>query len=511
MERITDFLGHIREKGVKLWSENGRLHFKAPKGTLTQEEIERLKVLREQIVALMESATVSEAAEPRFERRPQADRAPLTFSQLAHWNVYQLGERCSLRQIASATRLRGRLNVDLLRKSFADIIRRHDSLRTRITVVDGVPTQEIAESDDFELRIDDLTTLSESLREVEVKRIIDKFILQPINVAVDPLLGSRLVRLRDDEHVLIVAMEHMISDASSMNILLRDLFTAYAQAVKGRAFSLPAMPVQFADYAVWQRNGLSSWLETHGTYWSNRLSGRQRVRFPADRGLSAGTRPGWGRIPVQIGMPLKAELRHWCRLRRTTLAMGVLTAYIALLLRWCDVSEIIIQYVTDGRISRKLENAIGYFAGTLFLRVELREDDDFVDLMNRVTEEYCNAYEHADSCYMEAQLPRPEFARNSAFNWLRGPKIDLSELDDSEDAITCCPVPFEHPMLKIHERDNEPLIMLWDTEDDIVGDVCFSLALFSTETMERFKCNFLEFIRALLNQKDQRVKDVLLL
>lgn len=511
MDRIADVLGSVRKKGVRLWSVNGQLHYKAPKGALTQEEIERLRVSRGQIVALLERATGAETAESRLAPRPRFDRAPLAFSQLAHWHLYRLSERRAIRQIASATRLHGRLNIDALQKSVAEIVHRHDALRTRIVVCDGIPIQEISESSDCEPTMDDLTALSESFREVQVKRQIEQLIVEPIDVSVGPLFGIRLLRLRDDEHVLIVAMEHMISDAFSMNILLRDFFTVYMQALKGRTFSLPAIPVQFADYAVWQRNAQKSWIEKHGAYWNECLTGCQRLRFPEDQRLQTATRLGWGTVSLQIGRNLKAELREWCRLRRTTLVMSVFTAYVGLVLRWCDVSSAVIHYVTDGRVSPKIENTIGFFASVLYLRIGLLEDDNFVDLMNRVTEEYCKAYEHADYSYMAAQAPRPEFTRNTGFNWVpQGSKIDLSDLDGSEDAITCSPIRFAHPMVRNLELDGEPFVLLFDADDEIVGDVYFPVNRFSVDTMERFGRNFLVFIRALLRQPEKRVKDIVL-
>jgi hypothetical protein len=512
MDAVADVLLSVRKKGVRLWSKNGQLYYKAPKGALTQEEIERLRLSRGQVVALLGRNVAEEAAELRLGPRQGLDPAPLAFSQLAHWNLYQLRERPGMRQVASAMRLHGRLKIDALRQSVAEIVRQHDALRTRIVVYQGIPTQEIAESGDPELKVDDLTALPQGFREGEVKRLIEKLILEPIDVAVGPLWGVRLLRLRNDEHVLIVAMEHIISDGVSLNILFRDLLTGYVQALRGQNLSLPEVRAQFIDYAVWQRKAQKSWLEKHGAYWNKRLAGSQRLRFPEDRSAPTETRFGWTTLPVRIESDLKAELRRWCRLRRTTIVMSVFAAYVALVLRWCNASECVIQYQSDGRVASEVENTIGFFASVLYLRIGLLEGDKFIDLINRVTEEYCVAFEHADFSYFAAQLPLPEFVRNSAFNWLpQGSKLATSDLDGSEDAITCSPVRFAHPMVRNLEIDSEPSILLSDTDDEIIGDVYFPLSRFSRDTMERFGRNFLEFIRALLRQPEERVKDIVLL
>jgi hypothetical protein len=191
--------------------------------------------------------------------------------------------------------------------------------------------------------------------------------------------------------------------------------------------------------------------------------------------------------------------------------MSVFTAYFGLVLRWCNTSEAVIQYQSDGRANATMENTIGYFASVLFLRVAINEDDSSVDLMNRVTESYCEAYEHADFSYLVARESLPEFARNSGFNWIpRVAKTGITELSGSELGVTCCPVRFEHPMMKSLEIDAEPSILLSDTDDEIIGEVWFPLNRFSAETMERFGRNFLVFIEALLRQPDATVKGIAL-
>jgi len=191
------------------------------------------------------------------------------------------------------------------------------------------------------------------------------------------------------------------------------------------------------------------------------------VKFPVDKSASS-AQSGCGLVPLRIGGELKAELRQFCRLRRTTLVMSVLTAYVALVLRWCKVPETVILYQTDGRFSSKLQNTIGYFAFPLCLRIKLLEDDRLVDLMNRVTEEYCESYKHADFAYMEAQESRPDFMRNTCFNWLTQDLMsgDL-DLDGSEGAITYSQIPFEGRIVPNFAMDTEPMVGFLETGDEI--------------------------------------------
>ncbi len=518
--RIATVLGRVRRKGVRLWSENGQLRYQAPRGALTPDEIDTLRQAKGQIVSLLENAArfqkMSPSSEPEVSReiRPHAGRAPLSFSQLAYWHIFRLDQRPGIRQITSALRLQGRLNLTALESSLTEVIRRQDALRTRIVLQDGIPGQEVDEPQPLELTVGDLTSLSQPERETEVIRIIQELILEPLNLSAGPLLGVRFLRLQDREHVLILALEHIISDAFSLGLLLRDTFTAYTQAVKGIGFSLPEIPVQFRDYSAWQWDTNPAWLARHGAWWKERLANAGRVPFPPDEVLQnipapGQPRRGWGTVPVQIDRDLKSQLVEWCRQHQTTLVMGVLTAYVALVLRWCNAPECVFQYQTDGRVDPKVQNAIGYFAAELYLRIHLLPTDSFVDLLKRVTAVYCESSDHADFSYLGSQSPRPDFAKNTTFNWVPAShKIDLSSLDDTEDALTATPIPFEHPMLKGLERDNEPVILLYDTDDGIQGGVYFPLERFSAETMTVFGNALLGFIREMLRNPRRRPGDL---
>ena len=508
---IAEILGFARAKGVSFWLANGKLHYRAPKDALTHSEMERLRRSKAQIVALLETSTASQAAEPLLVPRQRLDHVPLAFSQAAHWNLYRLNQRRCIRQIAGATRLCGCLNIKALRESIAEIVRRHEALRTRIVFSkdDGTLVQEIDERGRSELVVIDLRTVPNELREAAVTDSIEQLILEPIDPALGPLFGTRLLQLNELEHVLIVAMEHMISDAYSLNILWEEIFSAYRQISQGRVVYLPPVPIQFADYAVWQREAHTSWIYKHSAYWAERLVGIQRLHFPTGKCFQTSTRPGWGCVPLPISRDLKERLAKWARVRQTTLVMSIFTAYVGLVLHWCNVSDVLVQYQIDGRACQKLRRTIGYVASVLYLRISIVETDNFVDLLNRVTKEYCQAYEHSDSSYMESQIPRPAFTLNPFFNWV--PDADQTDIVDAGEAITTSTVRFEHPIGRNLDRDNEPMVELRDTEGEVLGGVYFALSRYSTDAMEVFGRNFFHFIGALLDRPEQRLRDIPLL
>lgn len=508
-ESVAELVEHLQSKGVSLWAEQGQLRYKSPKGALTHGDVESLRISKSEILDFVQSAG---AARPQSFSRLQ--RAPLSFSQLAHWNLCELGTRRTIRHIASATRLSGRLDVDAFRRALAEVMRRHDALRTRVVAFDTEPVQAIAPHADCELAVHDLTDVSPTRHEDAIQQQIEQLILEPIDVAVGPLFAVRLLKLRDDVHVLLMAMAHIIADAFSRNILLRELLTAYAQTLNGHAFRLPPVRIQFSDYAVSQRNASQAWTEKYGAQRYEWLARSPRVRFPESEASLEKNRAVLGTVPIRIGADLKRELREWCRLRHTTLAMGALAIYVALVLRWCKTAQTVIGCQTDGRVRPEFENTIGYFSSTLYLRTQLLEGDTFIELTRRVTQEYCHAYENADvfAC-LTAHQPQPEFTRNTAFNWVpqRTP-MELSDLTH-EQAIRCSAIRFVHPLPKHLEAENmqsdrEPAMLLYETDDEIVGDVYFSPRRFSVVTMERFGRNYLYLLRELLVRGDSLVSDI---
>jgi non-ribosomal peptide synthetase component F len=186
-----------------------------------------------------------------------------------------------------------------------------------------------------------------------------------------------------------------------------------------------------------------------------------------------------------------------------------LTAYVGLLLRWCNVRESTVLFQIDGRTSPGIENTIGCFTSALYLRIELSEGDSFLDLLRQITAAYCEAREHADSSYFESRTDRPDFTRSTCFNWVpQASSVDLSPLDGSDDALTCSAVAFDHPMLVKLERDTEPFMVLFDTENAVEGNVYYPSERFSAATMLRFVGRFEGFIRAMLTRAADRIEAI---
>jgi Condensation domain/TubC N-terminal docking domain len=498
----------LGEKGVRFWSANGRLHFTAPKGVLTEAEIEALRSSRGKILALVERPNNAEADSTCH----RTVCSPLAFSQLAHWRLYNLGIRPAIRQVAAVTRLDGPLDAQALQSAIEVVIRRHDALRTRIDCLHDEPFQEVLESREYELELEDLSSLPNAECEDATLRCIQGHILEPIDLAKDPLFGLKLLRLGIRKHVLIVALEHSISDGVSLGIFLSDLLTAYGQVLSGRPVSLPVIPVQFVDYALRQRRTAALWADEHGPYWREHFAGCGRLRFPSEKSARKEARSSWGIVPVRIDAALVTRLKVWSRARRTTIVMSMFAVYVALMFRWCDTVDGVVRYQSDGRWDPDIKNTMGFFATVLYLKLHLEPTDSLITFMGQVTEEYCRAHEHADYGYMSIQSMEPEFIRNSAFNWLpRSFGSASSGAGVLDGGVVCSPVPFVHPMAQVFEIDREPFILLSENDaGEIMGDVWFPRKRLSAETMERFAHDLRLFVEVLIGKPDTRIKDIVL-
>lgn len=503
---LVDVVDRLARKGARLRVENGQLKHRAPKGALSQDDIETLRACKDQILALLEDKQAGAAG-------AAIHLLPLAFSQLAHWNTYKLGQERSFSVVCFPTRWRGPLDVPVLQRALSEMVRRHDALRTRIVVWQGMPLQEIRDYANCELILDDLSGLEEGLREGELLRRIGLCVFEPMDVTVFPLFRFRLFRVREDDNVLVVAMEHIITDGFSVNLLQNELFCVYQDLARGRTPSLPAIPMQFGDYVIWQKKEMQSPPKQGGHYWSERLKGCQRLRFPADRHEGFGRGLGFGLLPIHFRSGLKDELSQWCRRNGTTLVMSFFVAYVVLVLRWCNVSDALVLFQINGRTSELIERTLGYIASPLYLKVALLESDNFIDLLRRITEEYCNAYDHADCSYLEAQLPPPDCSLNTRFNWLQqSPPVDVrvGSTDPLQYAVDVSWFPFEPRVLPRSERDIEPAMGFLETTVEIVGYVHFPRARFSPEMMERFARNFELLIENLLRHPSTNVKSIVL-
>lgn len=510
MDSIANVLFRLRGKGVRVWVEGDQLRYQSPRGALASDEVDVLRARKDELMAFLQPTSRLETEPPMQPRQP-APSAPLTFCQSWLWNLYDLGRCHSTRSVSGAMRLLGPLDVRALSESFHVLVLRHEALRTRIIVAGDAVCQWIDSAVGEILEVIDLTKLRTSDHRFEALRLARCAVREPVSVAVGPLFAARLLKLNDIEHVLIVALEHMVSDGTSVDILWRELFTLYGRAARGLPLSLMPLIVQFADYAVWQRETNRVWEERHSSYWDRRLAGVQRLRLFADNEPVDLRRRRWAVIPVRLGSSLSGELREWSRLHKTTLTMSIFTAYVALISRWSRSSDVVVLFLTTGRVRPELVDMIGFFGHPLFLRIEVRERDTFLDLLGQVIQEYTLAYEHDDAARILTRIPLPEIARNPAFSWNSNP-LEAIRMGVGDSGACTGTLRVENFDLELTPRedmdwDGEPRMDLSDTEGEITGSLKYRSDRLRPGTIERFGRDLRRFLEQLVQEPMGTIPD----
>jgi amino acid adenylation domain-containing protein len=323
---------------------------------------------------------------------------PLSFAQQRLWFVGQLDPGNSAYNIPAAVRLRGALNVAALERSVNEIVRRHEALRTTFPMVDGRPVQVIASTLTMRLPIIDLRELPEIARETEVQRLVAEEAQTPFDFAVGPLLRITLVRVDEEEHVGLLTMHHIVSDGWSTGILIREMALLYNAFSSGRSSSLPELPIQYADFAHWQRQWLQGEvLETQVGYWKEQL-GRSPplLELPTDHSRPAMQTFRGARQSFLLPKTTAEALKALSRREEVTLFMTMLAAFKVLLCRYTGQDDLIVGTPIANRNRLEIEGLIGCFVNTLALRTDYSGNPSFRDALPRVREACLAAYDHQD-------------------------------------------------------------------------------------------------------------------
>jgi len=351
---------------------------------------------------------------PPIIRVSRDERLPLSFAQQRLWFLHELEPSSSFYNVPVAVRLRGRLQIDAMQRTLNEIVRRHESLRTSFPTVDAQPVQSIAPMLVLDLPLMDVSTEQEAqTRATEEARL-------PFNLATGPLIRASLVRLGAEDHVLLVTMHHIVSDGWSMGVLIKEVGALYRAFIEDEPSPLAELPVQYADFAVWQRQWLSGEVfETHWGYWRRQLGGELPVlNLPTDKPRPEVQSFRGSSQSLQLPVPIAEALNALSKREGVTLFMLLLAAFKALLSRYTEQTDIVIGSPIANRNRVELEGLIGFFANTLALRTDLAGNPTFRELVRRVRAVALEAYAHQDMPFeqlVEQMQPERTMSRNPLF------------------------------------------------------------------------------------------------
>ena len=323
---------------------------------------------------------------------------PLSFAQQRLWVVHQMDPGSAAYNMPYALRLRGALEMRVLGRALTALVRRHESLRTVFPAEEGVPVQLVRPAAPVVPLEIDLRHLEPGVRERETARLSGEEAARPFDLAAGPLLRVTVLRLADDDAVVLFTLHHIVGDGWSQDVLVRDLSALYTAAAEGREAVLPALPIQYADHAAWQRGWLTGdTLEAHLAYWRRRLAGAPPLlELPTDRPRTAAATARAETRSFVLPAETSESLRALSRSQGGTLFMTLLAAFQVVLARWSGQDDVVVGTPVAGRSRLEVENLIGFFVNMLPVRTELSDDPTFRALVNRVREGVLEAHAHQD-------------------------------------------------------------------------------------------------------------------
>jgi acyl transferase domain-containing protein len=337
-------------------------------------------------------------APPPIRPLPRNGALPLSFAQARLFFLDQVRPGRPEYNIPFALRLRGRLDAPVLEWGLREIERRHEALRTTFALAGGEATQVVSREPVFTLPAVDLRGLPATRREPEARRQAELEAHAPFDLHRGPLFRATLLRLDEEESVLLFTMHHIVSDGWSFSVVTRELSELYRARLGGEAPRLPALPIQYADFAVWQRRHLQGEvLRSQLSYWTRQLARLPRpLRLPVDRPAPAAETWEGAVHPLACPAPLARGLAELGRGRRATMFMTLLAAYSALLHCLSEDEDLCIGSPVAGRVHQETEELIGFFVNTLVLRCDLAGDPSFLELLDRLRQVTLAAYAHQD-------------------------------------------------------------------------------------------------------------------
>ena len=464
--------------------------------------------LSSQIEAIRQAG--SEVQLPAIKPVPRDQELLLSFGQQRLWLLAQLEEQSTTYNEPAAVRLSGPLNQAALEQSLREVVRRHEVLRTTFKLVNGSPVQIIAPQPTLTLPVVTLESLLEEEQATEVQRLVTREQELPFDLATGSLLRVRLLKLAAESHVLLVTMHHIVSDGWSMGVFIREVIALYQAFSNELPSSLQELPIQYADFAHWQRQWLKGEVfETQLNYWKQQLARIPPVlELPTDRPRPpvqtfAGNIFSW-----ELNQDLTQQLKTLSQHSGATLFMTLLAAFVTLLSRYSGQEDIVVGSPIANRNRSEVESLIGFFVNTLVLRTDLKDNPSFSELLARVRQVALDAYTHQDVPFeqlVEELQPERNLSHTPLFQVmfvLQNAPMEKLELPN----LTLTPL----EMKSITAKFDLTLSMM-ETEQGLQGMWEYNSDLFDPQTIARMVGNFQNLLEGIVANPEQRISDLPLL
>ena len=441
MKSVFDLVSELQTRQIKLWVEDRRLRYAAPKGVITDDILKILRSRKTEIIDFLRQ--LDSEATTKIQPVRRTGKLSLSFAQRRLWLLHKLDPNTTAYSMPQVFRIKGELNVTALENSLNEVIKRHEVLRTTFRESEGQPEQIIAVSKPIKLPIDDFQTLPVAEREIEAKQLISQEAKRPFDLnSQEPLMRQRLLKLTTTDHILFINIHHIIFDGWSASLFHNELFGIYAAFATGQPSPFQLPEIQYADFASWQnQQSTTENFQDQLEYWLEKLSGPlPLLQLPTDYPRPRQQNFQSSSYKLTLSASLTAQLKSLSQSCNATLFMTLLTALNVLLYRHTGQDDIIVGTPIAGRPQEGTEKLIGLFLNSLALRTDLRDSPTFGKLLEQVRETTLNAYANQDVPFekLVAELnPERSLARHPIFevmlNFVNLPKTKqkISEIDVS--------------------------------------------------------------------------------
>lgn len=447
---------------------------------------------------------------PRLDRtRLAPDALPLSYAQQRLWFLDQWEPGSPYYNIPSAIRLLGKLNITALERSLNEIVRRHEALRTVYRTVEGSPVLQIAPALVVPLPIVDLQVVPENLRESEARRLADEEARLPFNLEIGPLLRVRLIRLGREDHIFVLTMHHIIGDGWSAGVFNRELGILYEAYSSGKPSPLPELPIQYVDFAAWQREWLKGeLLQKQLDYWKKKLVGGGNNNFilelPTDRPRPPVQTQHGARVHFTLPQALSEQVRALSHQAGATSFMTLLAAFYALLYRYSGQETINIGTPIANRNRAEIEGLIGFFVNTLVLRGDLSDEVNFDALLAQVKQTALEAYENQDLPFerlVDELQPNREMSHTPLFQVMFTLQdAPIQSMQNLMSGIRMQPVHADSGTAKF-----DLLLTMVERGDIFRGVLEYNTDLFDASTIERMTTHYQVLLESLVSTPDRPV------
>ncbi|NCS37561.1 MAG: amino acid adenylation domain-containing protein [Microcystis aeruginosa BS13-10] len=438
------------------------------------------------------------------------EELPLSYAQQRLWFLDQLEPNSSFYNVPLALHLAGDLQADILEKSLQEIIQRHESLRTNFATIEGNPVQVIKPESNWQLTLVNVKDSPKYREDQEIKKWLEIHSHQPFDLANDSLIRATLLKLSDTEYFLLICLHHIVSDGWSMGVFIEELTTLYNAYTKGLEPLLPELPIQYADFAIWQREYLQGEIRQNQlNYWQKQLAAAPALlHLPTDRPRPPEQRFEGDQINGILSPELSQDLNKLSREKGVTLFMTLLTAFKVLLYRYTGQEDILVGTPIANRTRSELAGLIGFFVNTLVLRTDLAGNTSFSEALKQVRKTATDAYDHQDLPFemlVEALQPERNMSYTPLFQVMFG--LDNEVLNEMDlEGIKATPQPLEFKKAKF-----DLSLSIQVKEAGLTAHWEYNTDLFNGETIERMNGHFLALLEGIIANPSERISQLPLL